>query len=242
MASLSLVNATTYIAGYDWTTDLNKIQVSGAADELDNTTFGGGGYKSRVGGLKDVTAQLDGFWQSATLDAVDPQAFLQFATADQVCTFSPTGVAAEPCYIAQLGKFGYEQGGAIGEVYPFSLKMSGTNAQGLVRGQLAKAKGSVSATGVLGSVVNLGAPTSTQYVYAVLHVFSAGTTITVQVQSDTASNFPSATTQGTFTAQTAVGGTWLTRIAGPFSGETHWRLNISAITGTFSVAGAIAVQ
>jgi hypothetical protein len=33
----------------------------------------------------------------------------------------------------------------------------------------------------------------------------------------------------------------MTRLAGPFT-DAYWRLNVSAITGTFSVAGAIAVQ
>ena len=41
---------------------------------------------------------------------------------------------------------------------------------------------------------------------------------------------------------TARGATWLARVAGPFVAETHWRLNISAITGTFQVAGWIAVD
>ena len=110
-----------------------------------------------------------------------------------------------------------------------------------MRGQLAKAKGNVSATGQLGSVLNLGAPTSTQYVYATLHVFSAGATITVEVQSDSSAGFGTPTTRGTIGPITARGGTWMTRVAGPFAAETHWRMNVSAVTGTHSVAGAIAV-
>jgi hypothetical protein len=242
VASLALIDATTYIAGYDFTTDTNKVTLSATADELENTTFGGGGYKSRIGGLRDVTANLEGFWQSATLDAVDPQIFSQLATADQVATWSPTGVAGDPCYMTQLGKFTYEAFGDIGTVTPFSVGMSGTSGQGVVRGQLAKAKGNVSATGQLGSILTLTAPTTTQYVYAAFHVFSAGTTITVAVQSDDAVGFPSATTRGTIGPITTVGGTWLTRVAGPFASESFWRLNVTAVTGTFSVAGAIGIQ
>lgn len=242
MASFSLTDATTWIHGYDFTTDLNQIGLSGEVEELDNTTFGGGGYRSRIGGLRDVSADLQGFWQSATTDAVDPQAFPELGTADRVITMSPTGVAASTAYMFQAGKFNYNLGGQVGEVMPFSLGCMGTNGVGLVRGQVAKAKGTVSATGQLGSILNLGAPTSTQYVYAVLHVFSAGTTITVQVQSDDGAGFASATTRGTIGPITTTGGTWMTRVAGPFVGETHWRMNVSAITGTFQVAGAIAVQ
>lgn len=242
MGSFALVDATTFVHGYDFTTDLNEIALNISAQELDVTTFGGGGYRARIAGLRDVEASLKGFWQSATSAAPDPQAFPDLGVADRVVTMSPTGVAGSTAYLFQAGKFTYELFGAIGEATPFTLGCKGTNAVGAVRGQVAAAKGNVSATGVLGSVVNLGAPSATQFVYVAFHVFSAGTTITVQLQSDTAAGFSSATTQATIGPITAVGGTWMTRLAGPFSGETHWRLNVSAITGTFQVAAAIAVQ
>jgi hypothetical protein len=145
--------------------------------------------------------------------------------------------------MAQCAKLKYSTFGDVGDLMPYALDLSGSNTVGMVRGQVAKAKGSVAATGVLGSVLNLGAPIAGQYVYAVLHVFGTpGTTITVQVQSDDSSGFASATTRGTIGPITTAGGTWLARVAGPFSGETHWRMNVSAITGTFTVAGAIGVQ
>ncbi len=242
MATFAMTDVTTWVGGYDMTTDINKISVKAEVEELDTTVFGGGGYKSRIGGLKDVMADLAGFWQSATSAAVDVEAFPDLGVAGRPVTVSPAGTAGNVAYMFLGGKFNYEIFGQVGEVAPFSLGMKGTNPYGLVRGQVAAAKGNVSATGALGSVLNLGAPTSTQYVYAVLHVFSAGTTITVQVQSDDAAGMSSPTTRGTIGPITTAGGTWLTRVAGPFVGESYWRLNISAITGTFQVAGAIAVQ
>ena len=240
MASIALTDATCWVAGYDFTTDLNQITLGATVDEQDSTTFGSGGYRSRVGGLKDVTAQLAGFWQSATAAAPDPQAFPDLGVADRVSTFAPTSTEGSVAYTAQLGKFAYDMFGAVGDVTPFSLNMSGTNAAGLVRGQVAKAKGTVSATGVLGSVQQVGAVASGQFAYAALHVFSAGTTMTVQVQSAATVGFASPTTRGTFSAATAVGGLWLTRVAGPIT-DQYWRLNVSAITGTFQVAGVIAI-
>jgi len=238
MAAIALLNATTYIHGFDFTTKTNNITVNAEAEDLDATTFGGNGYRQRIAGLREVTSDHSGFWEGP----VDAEAWANLGVADRAVTVAPTGTEGDVAYMFRAGQFSYEQFGDVGDLTPFSISMSGSNAYGIVRGGLAKAKGSVSATGVLGSVVNLGAPLATQYVYAVLHVFSAGTTITVQVQSDTAANFPSATTRGTIGPITAVGGTWLARVAGPFVGETHWRLNVSAITGTFEVAGAIAVQ
>lgn len=240
MPSFALTDATCWVAGYDFTTDINQITLGATAEELDNTTFGSGGYRSRIGGLRDVQAQVAGFWQSATAAAPDPQAFPDLGVADRVCTFAPTSAEGAVAYTAQLGKFAYELFGEHGAVTPFSLTMNGTNGQGLVRGQVAKAKGTVSATGALGSVQQLGAVATGQYLYAALHVFSAGTTMTVQVQSATAVGFASPTTRGTFSAATTTGGLWLTRVAGPIT-DTFWRLNVSAITGSFQVAGVIAI-
>jgi hypothetical protein len=72
-------------------------------------------------------------------------------------------------------------------------------------------------------------------------VFSAGTTITVQVQSDDNAGMSSPTTVATIGPITVVGGTWMTPIAGPIT-DTYYRMNVSAITGTFSVAGAIGIR
>lgn len=241
MSSLALVDATTYIHGYDLTTDLNQISLNMAVEDQENTTFGGGGYRSRIGGLKNVDADLSGYWQSATLDAVDPQMISALGVADRVVTMSPTGVATATAYLFQAGQFSYEMFGSIGEVTPFSVSMMGSNGVGLVRGQIAKAKGSVAATGATGSGVNLGAVGASQYLYATLHVFGTpGTTITAVVESDDNAGFTSATTRITFGPITAAGGTWGVRVAGALA-ETHYRFRITAITGTFTIAGAIGI-
>lgn len=245
MSTFVMTDVTTWVAGYDMTTDLNNLSLSVEVDDQDNTTFGSGGHRSRIGGLRSVEASLEGFWQAGS-GLIDEHAFSTLAVRDEAVTVSQTGVAGTTCYLFQGSKFSYELLGGIGDVTPFSLNMmSSEGAAGLVRGQIAKAKGNVSATGVLGSVLtDLSANdqvSSTQYLYAVLHVFSAGTTITVQVQSDDSAGFGSPTTRGTFSGITTAGGTWLTRIAGPIT-DTHYRLNVSAVTGAFSVAGAIAIQ
>lgn len=246
MATFALLNCTTYADAYDFTTDLNQLSMKVEVDEKETTTFGGNGYRSRIGGLKDVSADLQGYWQSndagTVTSAPDPAGFAALGIANKVVSISPAGTEGTSVFLAQLGQFTYELGDAIGEVLPFSLSMSNSGGQGLIRGQTAKARGDVSATGVLGSVLNLGAPSATQFVYATFHVFTAATTITVQVQSDDGAGFATPTTRATIGPLTTAGGTWMTRVAGPFSGETHWRLNVSAITGTFNVAGSIAVQ
>lgn len=237
MSAFVLTSSTVWADGLELTNNASEISIKTSVDEQEVTTFGSGGYRARIGGLKTVEADVKGIWEIAT----DATAWTGLGVADQVMTFTSNGTAAEPAWFFQGSNFTVERFGKIGEVDPFGLSIMSTNAQGLISGQLTKAKGNVSATGALGSVVNLGAPTSTQYVYAVLHVFTAATTITVQVQSDDNSGMTSATTRGTIGPVTTTGGTWMTRVAGPFAGETYWRMNVSAITGTFNVAGAIGI-
>jgi len=249
MAFFTMTNCTVYVHGYDFTTDLNQISLGLSVEDQDATTFqpaGQGGFRVRKPGLRDIDSSYEGFFQANSTGSVtgapDNDQLSNLGVVDRVVTVTPGGTETETAYIYQAGNFSYDWGGSIGELVPFSMSMSGTNGQGLVRGKLAKARGDVSATGALGSVVNITGPTADQYVYCAFHVFTAGTTITVQLQSDTASNFPSATTRATIGPITSAGGTWMTRVAGAFSGEDYWRLNVSAITGTFNVAGSIAVQ
>lgn len=238
MPTLALVDATTWIAGRDFTTDLNQIALNVSGDELDNTTFGGGGFRSRIGGLQTVGFDVNGFWQAAAPDSV---LFADLVTADQVYTVAPDDAETTAAYLFQAGRFGYQALGSIGEVTPFQANAMGTNGVGVVRGQIAKAKGNVSATGATGSGVNLGAVSATQFLYATLHAFTAGTTITVQVQSDSDNTFATPTLRQTIGPITTTGGTWMTRVAGSIT-DTWFRFNVSAVTGTFSIAGAIGIR
>lgn len=239
MTSFAFIDPTIWMGSLDATGYLNRVGLNISVAELDSTVFGMGGYRGRKGGLKTVASQYGGFWEAGT-GAPDPEIYTNLGVADRVATIAPTSTETSVAYMHQLGKFAYTPFGSIGELTPFSLDCMSTNAAGVVRGQVAKAKANVSATGATGSVVNLGAVGSTQYLYATFHVFSAGTTVTVLVESDSASNFPSPTTVQTIGPITIAGGTWMTRVAGPIT-DSFFRFNISAITGTFQVAGAIAI-
>lgn len=239
MSTLVLTDVTTWVAGYDMTTDLNSVSLKGEVEDKDNTTFGNGGWRTRQGGLRDVTADLAGLWQADTV-SVDSEAFTNLGVVDRVVTVSPDGLAGSPAFFFQAGSFSYEIFDQVGELAPFSLNARGTNKAGLVRGQVALPKGTQSATGVVGSAVNLGAVASGQYLYAAVHVFTAGTTVTLQLQSDDASGFASPTTAATLSAITTAGGTWMTRVAGPIT-DTWFRLNATAITGSFILAAAIGI-
>lgn len=252
MGSYAATKHTTWLDGYDLTGDLNNLDMAWSCAELDATVYNNDPAvtspgRLRKGGLETVETELEGFYFSDVAGAApDPEIHTGLGTVDAVLAHSVSGAETDTLYAYVARKLTYEKFGEVGELAPFTLGAMSTVPSGgggaAVRGQVAAAKQSKSSTGVLGSVLNLGAPTATQFVYAGLHVFSAGTTITVQVQSDDSAGFGTPTTRATIGPVTARGATWLARVAGPFSGETHWRLNISAITGTFQVAGWIAVD
>lgn len=245
MATHAALSRTTYVDGYDMTADSNQTTLSIVKDPLDSTTFSiGRTSRSRKAGLEDVQSSVNGYADYAS-SAVDPQVFANFATR-HVVTQTPAGVEAERAYFYQCLDLDYQQFGQVGELAPFSLSMQGTRgagtlSAGAIAGYLGKAKGTVSATGALGTFKQLGAVSATQFLYGIFHVFVAATTITVVLESDDNSGFSSATTRATIGPLTAVGGTWITRVAGPIT-DDFYRLRVTAITGTFTVAGAFGIK
>jgi hypothetical protein len=235
----ALLNAEVYVAGHDFTGDTNQGMLNLDAAALDATTFGSGAWQENAYGLRTVAFTYSGFWQSATTDAVDVEAFGDLAV-ERAHTFSETGIETDPAWFFNAAKSNYQFGGQVGVLAPFSLASSATDKFGAIRGQLAKTKGAMNATGALGSVVNLGAVGAAQYLYASFHIFTAGTTATIQVQSDDNAGMTTPTTVATIGPLTARGGVFMARVAGPLT-DTFYRFNVSAITGSFVAAGAIGI-
>lgn len=238
MATFVLVDAIAYIHGQDFTGVTNKVTLVGKVDSQESTTFGGGGWRTKKGGLRSAEMNLEGFMDSAP----DAQSFTDLGVADRLATVSATSTAGSVAYMFKTGQFEYEVFGTVGEMTPYSLNTMNTDYVGLVRGQVAKAKGNVSAIGALGSAVNLGAGSAGKYIYGTVHVFTVGTTVTIQVQTDDNGAFTTPTTVATIGPITTVGGASMTRVDASAITDTWYRLNVSAITGTFNLSGAIGVQ
>lgn len=241
MAPVALVSANIWIDGHDFTGDSNKLMLDAEAEALDATTFASAGWRENIGGLKQIQAGVEGFWSSATADSVDSDTFSVLGAAGAVVTVSPTGTALDAAYMVQVARLKYELGDEVGKLAPFKLDMAGSNTVGIVRGQVAKARGSVSGTGAIGSAVQLGAVASGRYLYGALHLLGApGTSITVKIQSDNAVGFPSPTDLTTIGPLTVAGATWATRTAGPLT-DDWFRFNVTAVTGTWIVAAALGI-
>jgi hypothetical protein len=238
----------TWLGGYDMTGDLNETSLDISLDELiaDVFTTGVGVVgRRRIAGRENVEAMVKGLWQSAASGAVDPEAFTGLGSAVPPCTQSVSGAEGDVAYMWQPRKMRYQIGGKGGEIFPFELglksgKSGGGPAVGAVRGRVLKV-GSVSGTGATGTVVQAGAVAADEFIYFVIHTFAIGTSFTLQLQSDDAVGFPSATTRATSPSITAVGGTWVARVAGPVT-DTFWRINVSAASGTSSIAASVGIK
>lgn len=240
MAIFTLTDALLLAHDQDLSGQSNKTTLKLSVNELDASVFGQQGWQGVAGGLKNVGLSADGFLDPSAV--LDTALFAALGVADRAWTVAAANVAAQPAFLFQAGNFDYSQFDQVGALMPFTVSAKGTNKNGLVRGQLAKAKGSVAATGVLGSGVQLGAGGTGKSLYATLHAFTAGTTVTVIIQSDTTSGFAAPTTRATIGPITVVGGTFMVPVPIAAVTDTWWRMNVSAITGTFTLAGALAIQ
>lgn len=244
MPSLAALDYTTWLSGFDFTTRLNELGMEISAEEAEDTAFGTFGQprtgRSRIATLVDVETELNGWWESLGVgNSVDEAAFTGLGSVEQVATHSVNGAAGSVAYLYRARKFTYELGGEVGDVLPFTLNLMGSGGESPARGAVAAARQAVSATGALGSAVQLlGGVPSDRKAHASLHLFSpVGTTITVVLESAPLSDFVGATTRATFGPLTAIGGSWAS-VPGPVT-DPWWRLRVSVITGTFTVAGAI---
>ncbi len=244
MGTFAATGYTTWFGGYDMTTDLSELKLDLDLDALEDSRFGQTG-KTRAAGLEDVKTALTGYFE-AGVGKVDPEVFTGLGSTMQPVSHSADGAESSVAYFYQSKKYAYTLGGKVGELLPFKLdaqgvRGNGTLSAGAIRGRVAKAKADVSATGATGTGQQLGAVASGQYLYAVLHTFAVGTTITVVLESDDDAGFASATTRATLGPITTVGGTWATRVAGPIT-DDWFRFRISAITGTHTIAGVVGVK
>ena len=246
MAIFALTNLHIAVDNLNLSCFANQVDVMAEADELDVTTFCGGGYRQKITGLASLSVNASGFQDytspapgtvlNATTDLVSPGTTRTFTVAPQGDTVGNTAYlgAAKATTLNELS-------GAVGEVAAFSLNLAGTSR--LIKGKMLHAVAAETATGS-GTITTMAGPSATQSLYAAFHVYAVtGTgTITMNVQTDDNATPTSPTTRITSTAFAAVGSE-LKSVAGAFASETHIRViwTIAGFTSvTFSVAAGVA--
>jgi len=99
VAKFVATDVKTTINGTDYSTSLAAVTLNLSTDEVETTAFGGGGYRSRVAGLKDASITLD-FHQDFAAGSVDAVLFPLFGSlATVVCVPTSGSVSAtNPSY------------------------------------------------------------------------------------------------------------------------------------------------
>ncbi len=227
MAELVLTNCKLWYGGYDFSGNVNALAINAGAEILEKTTFGNAARR-RLAGLKTTEMQHEGYF-SAGSGEPDGVLFGKVGGANDVMSIAPlTGADGERAFLASVVAGEYSPGGSVGDVMSFSVSAE-LGEDELVAGTVMH---NATRTGAgSGTARQLGAVSATQKFYASLHILSiTGGALTVNVQSDNSAGMASPITQDSFTASSAVGGEWLTPIAGAIT-DDYWRANWT-FTGT----------
>jgi hypothetical protein len=210
-----------YAGGYDLSSYFKSLVLRQDIKPIAYNTFGDAAVK-RAASAQDWTLSADGYYD-AGVGLVDTVLSDQRGVITVVTACPTTGAAGQPSEFgrALLGDYS-PLDGSIAEILPTKPTWNGTSLS--VPGTVL-VNGAKVADGN-GTAYNIGACPATSYLYAALHVLAisgAVPTVTVTIASDALETFLSPTVIGTFAAQTTIGGTWLTPVAGSASGDTWWR-------------------
>ena len=241
MAKFVFNDGKVFSGGYDLSDHITSVNLEIMAEELDATTINSGGFRERLGGLKDSTLQLDGFYEAG---ANKPDALLGASIGNElIVTTVPDAGVGNTAYFMKSRLFSYSMFGTVGEIAPFSITKSQSDDE-VVQGKI-EIDGALTATGN-STGVQLGAVGATEKVYVAIHCTAvSGTstpTVTFKLQSDDNSSFTSPTDRITFSNITAIGADYQTA-AGAIT-DTYYRLNytISGTSPSFSIHATIGIE
>lgn len=135
MAKFVATDVKTTINGTDYSTSLAAVTLDLSSDEVETTAFGGGGYRSRVAGLKDASITLD-FHQDFAAGSVDATLWGLFGSQATV-VITPTSSAVSASNPSYTGVFLVSQtqpyASSVGDLATMSVTWplaSGTVARG----------------------------------------------------------------------------------------------------------------
>ncbi len=243
MAHEVLHDSKIYLAHYDLSGDLAAISEELTQETPEHTNFSSGSFRSFLPGLRHFKFSVEGYRDYAALGQ-DEVVESKFAVADVPLLISPDGGAA-----GDTARFGpvvlasYEQTGDLGETAAFTLTGELSSYQ-WVRG-LVVSDAATSRTGTFnGAAYQIGAVTSTQKLYAAIHVTAATAMVstTIKIQSDDNSGMTTPTDRITFTSVSGKTSQFATPVVGPIT-DDYWRVIVSAFSGTsFSAVIAVGIQ
>lgn len=223
-----LTDALVLVNGADLSGNSNKVEVTGAIEELDATTFGSAGWKEYAAGLGSHEWSVEGFWSAGDVAQPDDRLWLDLGV-EAAWTAAASQVAGSVAYLGKVVSGQHKVGGDVGSLAPFAATGQGSGR--LVRGTLVHAASVARTATGNGTAYQLGALSSTQRMWCALHVCSvAGTTPAVVVKLQSAATAGgSYTDRITFSSANSVS-SQLASAAGAVA-DTWWRAQYT-ITGT----------
>lgn len=237
----------TYLVGSEEVAQFAKsATLSGECVPLDTTPLSTTGWVTVIGGNKSGTFDLSLMADFAD-DGLDERLQAYFATADvpQSLVFGQSTTDGSLAYTWKaLGTSYVPMQGAPGELA--MAQFSGVSSSGPIARGLLIHPSTARTSSSTGTAHQVGAVSSTQRLYASLHVLSAsGTspTLDVKVQSDTV-GFGSATDRITFTQATASTNLYqASSVAGAIT-DDYWRVSYTiggSSTPTFSFMVCVGI-
>lgn len=225
MANFVIKDGKVFLAGYDLSGDANAIAIDYSAEAMDVTCLGNDTH-TRIGGLKAVTAQVEGYYNPESDDVLVDR----IGVSDVPMTACPQDAnEGSRAYFFRTMLASYSPGGSVGEVMTFSVSAEASGGE-LVQGTMLL-NGTKTASGD-GAGQQLGDVTAEQQLFAALHVTAVGdaaATLTVKVQSDDNAGFLTPIDRITFTGTSAIGAEYATPVDGAIA-DTYWRV-VWTITG-----------
>jgi hypothetical protein len=135
MAKFAATDYKITVAGVDFSTNLNSVELSQEADDLETTAFGQS-WRSRIGGLKNATLTLN-FMQDFGAGSVDATLNPLLGSIATVIIQSASGTvsATQPKYTAECLVTSYSPfASSVGDIATLSVTWSvtGTPVRGTV--------------------------------------------------------------------------------------------------------------
>ncbi len=162
MSAIVLSDQTIWFDGYDLTTSLNSVALDTGVDAVDNTTFGDTN-RSSTPGLFTVTAQVEGFFETA------PDAALNSSLGfiDKPLSFGDGQSGVVYSFLSTIGDYSPMKN-SVGDLISYSAGGKATRGP-LIRGKLAFDGVGIAASGN-GADFALGNVPAGKKLYAVMHV------------------------------------------------------------------------
>jgi hypothetical protein len=229
MANTVLTNAGLWVAQYALSGTANSLALGMSSALQENTPLSATAV-SRIGGLQVIAFQAEGYWD----DAADAVLEARLGMSNVPVTIAPVGSAVgDRSFVARVATADYQPlGGAVGELSMFSVGGEGSGVP-VGRGSLLH-NATRTSTANAPAGVQLGALSSTQTLFAALHVTAVSgstPTLVVKVQSDDNSGFTSPTDRITFATANATDNlAQFASVAGAVT-DDYWRV-VWTITGS----------